>query len=167
MVMKVEVDPQEKLAKALRYAGARVGNLTIPLKLIAQQWFKSNRAIFSIQGPGKYVDLTDLYKKRKQKEAGFIYPILKKSGRLAQSITVPNEPESINYIINRKSLVLGSRTPYAIYHQSEAPRTKLPRRPMVLFGNEQVAPDALERRVADWEKMILDFVLDQTGGASA
>lgn len=167
MVMKVEVDPQGALAKALGEASAKVSDLTLPLNLIAQQWFKSNVAIFTLVGAGKYVDLTDLYKKRKTKAKGSPYPILKWSGALESSITDPTNAFSIHNIINRNSLLLGTRitsktgAPYAYFLHNGT--SKMAARPVVLFGNEQVAPSSLTARIDGWRKLILAEVARQTG----
>lgn len=161
MVAKFTVDPKGKLAKALREASIKGSDLTVPLQLIAQNWFKSNRAIFTLSGPGKYVDLTELYKKQKQKTVGFIYPILKSSGLLEKSITDPADGNSISYIINKNSLFVGTRVEYAGFlHEGTG---KMEARPVVLFGNEQVAPDALRQRIKVWEGLILDWVAGQSG----
>lgn len=162
-MVEIKVDPKKKLAQALKEAGEKVSDLTIPLTLIAQQWFKSNRAIFDLSGPGKYVDLSDLYRKRKESQVGFVYPILKRTGAIERSITKPSDANSVNYIIGKKSLLVGTNVAYAIYHQSEGRRSKMPRRPMVLFGNEQVAPGALEGRIEIWQTMIYDYVAQVSG----
>lgn len=161
--MKLEVDPQAKLAKTLQKYSKKVGDLTIPLTLISQQWFKSNIAIFSLQSKGKYTDLSPIYKERKKKDVGFAYPIMKRGGDLERSLTNPEDGSAVNRIINRLALTVGTSVPYAIFHQSKKPRTKMPFRPVVLFGNEQIAPNALKRRVRDWEKMIGDHVRQVTG----
>lgn len=54
-------------------------------------------------------------------------PILQRTGDLQRSLTSPSDPNAV-HVENRKSLVLGTRVPYAIFHQSINPRTKLPRR---------------------------------------
>jgi phage gpG-like protein len=59
-------------------------------------------------------------------------PILERSGDLVRSLTSPNDPMGVR-IEERKSLTLGSRVPYAIYHQSIAPRHRLPRRPEIML----------------------------------
>lgn len=183
--IKVEVDPGQVLQKQLRKAVESVQDLRLPLNLISQQWFKSNYAIFSLKGPGKYPPFKHAiraarlsvngkrgrefdvekspYQLRKLREVGFDYPLLAKSFDLARSITDPNDPQSVNYLINKVSMALGTAVPYAIYHQSKAPRTKMPYRPMILFGNEQVAPNALSNRVAGWVRLIQDYVKQVSG----
>lgn len=67
------------------------------------------------------------------KEAHFPgQPILQRSGNLERSLTTGSDPNSVK-IEERKTLTLGTRVPYAIYHQSIAPRTKLPRRPEIML----------------------------------
>jgi phage gpG-like protein len=59
-------------------------------------------------------------------------PILQRTGSLEASLTTGSDPNSVK-IEERKTLTLGTRVPYAIYHQSVAPRTKLPRRPEIML----------------------------------
>lgn len=178
---KVEVDPQKKLQATLRKASRLVSDLTIPLLQISQEWFSSNRFIFELKGPGKYEDLStkpfvawweqgDLrrlfsggYKEYKAAKVGFVYPILKRTGRLASSITDPSHENAISFIINRKDLTLGTNVEYA--HWLADGTSKMPARPVVLFGNEQVAPGALGRRLAIWEERLLDFCAQKTESA--
>ena len=62
-------------------------------------------------------------------------PILQRTGDLVASLTKESDPNSV-YRPERKSLTLGSKVPYAIYHQSIAPRTKLPRRPEIMLAEK-------------------------------
>lgn len=120
--------------------------------LIASDWYKDNKQIGNLQGPGMYPDYVGdrddtakeqiskrgkkvkdgmtPYMRRKQNAVGFVYPLLKFTGRLLQSITVPGAEDSV-MIVGPKTLVLGTLVDYAIYHQSAAPRKKMPYRPMI------------------------------------
>ncbi len=107
------------------------------------------------------MDLSELYKPRKQAAVGFVYPILKRTGLLSKSITEPAHPNAISLIINRKALTLGTNVAYANFlHQGTK---KMPARPVVLFGNEQVAPGALKNRVKQWEQEILNYAAQVSG----
>jgi phage gpG-like protein len=55
-------------------------------------------------------------------------PILERTGELTASLTNPNDPNTVR-IEERKSLTLGSRVPYAIYHQTGT--KKMPARPEI------------------------------------
>lgn len=57
-------------------------------------------------------------------------PILERTGDLVHSLTNPHDPNAV-CVEERKMLTLGSRVPYAIYHQSIEPRKRLPRRPEI------------------------------------
>jgi phage gpG-like protein len=55
-------------------------------------------------------------------------PILQRTGDLMASLTNPNDPNTVR-IEERKALTLGSRIPYAIYHQTGT--SKMPARPEI------------------------------------
>jgi phage gpG-like protein len=57
-------------------------------------------------------------------------PILERTGNLMKSLTSGTDPNSIK-IEGRKMLTLGTKLPYAIYHQSLQPRKVLPWRPEI------------------------------------
>lgn len=62
-------------------------------------------------------------------------PILERTGDLKASLTREGDPNAVR-IEERKTLTLGSRIPYAIYHQSIEPRRVLPRRPEIMLTEE-------------------------------
>lgn len=145
----------EDLQNAIKETLKEVDDLTIPYKLMVDSWYKSNRSIFSLKSPGKYPDLSPRYKRYKKKEFGFIYPILKASGRLEDSMINPGG-ESISYVFNKRTLVLGTKVPYGKYHQLGK---GVPLRPFVLLGAEQVSPPEINRRRDNWIKLLNDYVL--------
>lgn len=155
------IDPDQKFQKAVNLAGKLVDDLTVPLTLITQSWFQGNKSIFLLKGPGKFVDLSEKYKLLKKRTVGFIYPILKSSGKLEGSLTDASHPNSIAQIINKKSLILGTNVeskkgaPYARFLHFGTKNMQA--RPVVLFGVEQVAPKALNKRVEIWANTLLDF----------
>jgi phage gpG-like protein len=59
-------------------------------------------------------------------------PILQRTGDLVKSLTSGNDPNAVR-VRERKTLTLGSKIPYAIYHQSPKPRKRLPRRPEIML----------------------------------
>jgi hypothetical protein len=67
-------------------------------------------------------------------DAAFAGVILHRTGDLERSLTSGSDPNSVK-IETRKKLTLGTRVPYAIYHQSLEPRTRLPRRPVINLTN--------------------------------
>jgi phage gpG-like protein len=90
---------------------------------------KDQFATEGAEGGEKWVPLSPEY--GAYKEAHFPgKPILQRTGDLMRSLTTPNDPNAVR-VEERKTLTLGSRIPYAIYHQSIDPRTVLPRRPEI------------------------------------
>jgi phage gpG-like protein len=163
MAMTIDVFDRE-LQNAIDRVLKDVDDLTIPFTLITQSWFKSNRSLFaekkSAPSGGKWADLSELYKPIKKKRWGFLYPILVASGAMMSSITFPNNPDSIHMIINKQTLVLGTKHKLAPYHHYGT--NHIPARPFILVGSEQVAPPELNRRREAWIKILNDFVIQRS-----
>jgi len=158
--ISIVVDPDKKFAQLIERAAKATSDLTIPFTLMTKDWFRGNNAIFALKGPGKYDDLSPAYKvakaRRPPQGAGFVYPILKRSGLLQKSLTQPGSPDSIAQIINKTSLILGTKDRTAVWHQGGT--KKMPKRPMVFLGAEQTAPESLNRRRTAWIKILEDHI---------
>jgi phage gpG-like protein len=161
----VEIDPDREFAALLKDARDKVHDLTVPLRLMSREWFKGNRAIFALKGPGKYTDLAPdngqskyPYKEKKQRAWGHVYPILQASGGLMRSLTDPSDANAVNMIIDRQTLILGTRIQWAYAHQFGSIKRKLPKRPFLLLGPEQVAPEGINRRRDAWVEMLKNWL---------
>ena len=126
---------ERRFNKRLKQLIKRSNNLKPAFHTIGRMFRQSRRTIFQLKSPGGFPDLTPRYKSRKAKEVGFIYPILKRTGRLEKSLTERGHPDNIT-VIDKKSFALGSRVPYAKYHNSGRPRRKIPLRKFVFWGPE-------------------------------
>lgn len=161
---------------ALDRARQAIDDFRIPFGLISKDFYKSQRAIFQLKGPGQYPDFQGErgedgmtpYMRRKQRKFGFTYPLLVATGALAASTLTPNARGSIN-IITKFSLVLGTQIPYGIYHQSDAPRKKLPQRKFFFIGPEakKVATSEQMGRLERWLNMLNDYVTKKLKAESA
>lgn len=160
-----EVDNDRKFRDAINRAKGAIKDLRIPLTEISKDFFRGNKAIWLLKGPGQYPDLSDAYKKQKRDKYKFIYPILKANGALEKSMTNPTDPNSVNEIINKAMLTVGTRLQYGIYHQSDEPRSKIPLRKFLFIGPEssKFAPSALSGRGERWLNIINSFVLTSLG----
>lgn len=143
-----------QFARALRDAAKRVDNLSFAYKEISRDWRKSNKAQFSLQGSGQYPPLSPRYKQEKAKR----YPrasILVATGRLRDSVTKASHKDHIN-LIKKSGLILGTKTPYGIYHQSDRPRRKIPQRKFLFIGPEapRSAPSPITGRLERWLKIL-------------
>lgn len=163
MITRIAVDPDGKFGERLKAALTAVDDLSIPLELIKESWFKSNRAIFALGGPGKFEDLSASYKKQKARKVGFVYPILRLSGRLERALTQPGDTNSVARVIDKRSLTLGVTPSDPIFNYVHFGTRKMKARPFVLLGAEQVAPPELNMRVEAWRKLITDYVIQKTG----
>ena len=165
-MVAIVIDENKQFSKALKKASRDLDDLTLPMSLIAREWFKSNKAIFTLQGYGKYEPYKNRsYEDWKIKTFGKI-SIMKSSGALEKSITDPSDRFSVNQITNKKTLTVGSKVlskggaPYGIYLQNG---TKfMSARPTVLFGTEQVAPAVLNKRVDNWARILEQYVLQKS-----
>jgi phage gpG-like protein len=162
------VDPDRRFQEAIKRAKLVTQDLTIPLSLISKDWFKTNRVIFNLKGPGRYADLKEKTKQQKQKRTGFVYPILEATGRLSASITQPTDGSAISEIINKSSLVLGTKVPYAGYLQFGT--KNMPARPMVFFGPESRewgTDKTFQIRTTQWLNILNSYILEKLGASGS
>jgi len=155
------VENDKRFEAKLKAASAQVDDLRFAMGEIARDFFKSNKAQFSLKGSGQYPPLSQAYAERKNRLAGNL-PILVganpqggRSGRLADSLTgTPNNDSVLR--IGKASLVVGTRVPYGIYHQSDRARTKMPLRKFLFIGAEapRSAPSEITGRLQRWEAII-------------
>lgn len=178
MYLEYAFDKNSNFQKKLNEVFKATGDLTLPLTLIANSWFRGNNSIFVLKGPGRYKDLSTKpmfpfwerkknlrrfypggYKEYKKEKYGFVYPILKATGKLASSITNQSDSNAIARIEGGKNLILGTKVPYGIYHQMDRNidpgKGKIPYRPFLFVGVEQIAPnDIKNNRVKTWIKIL-------------
>ena len=152
---KAFLDGIDRLSRATK-------DFRIPFGLISKSFFQGNKKIFTLKSAGQYPDLKDKTKTQKQREVGFVYPILKRTGRLESSLTGGNSPEAIN-VIGKKSLLLGTSVDYAIYHQSDEVRSKIPlRKPVFISGPplEKGKADSKSGRKQAWLNIMNQYIID-------
>jgi len=156
-----KVDPVGAFKKALIRAQKRSNDLRRPFKLITDSFYKTNKALFPEKGsygPDVFEDLSENYKREKDKKLGFIYPILTATGRLGESLTDPQDRDTVALVVdNKKSLLLGTKVPYAGWLQLG---TKfMPARPFLVVGTEKgewAKSLHIERRKKAWMEILED-----------
>ena len=173
------VDNDDKFAAALDRMEKATDDFRIPLGQIGADFYRSERIIFQLKSEGLYQDLapaagkdgnpttTSNYKAHKIKKLGFAYPILKgKTGRLSASLLSPSAAGSV-FQLGRKTLVIGTDIEYAVYHQSDLPRRKIPKRKFLFIsgGENEVSQDSrITGRLERWLNIIDNYVLQVTEG---
>jgi phage gpG-like protein len=180
-----KVETQSILAVLDKFQG-KVSDLRPAFIQIAAEFYKTNRAIFAVSGPGKYPDFAGpkiantwknpgrpdkrirngnmtayQWEKTQAKWKGVNergYPLLRASGLLERSITRDNDPNSIK-IITKMSLTIGTAVEYGIYHQSDEPRRKIPLRKFLFIDASTTSSDPkLSRRSAAWTKLLQNYI---------
>lgn len=130
--LRMDIAGEVQLDRGIARFADGVSDYTPIWPVIEDEFYAEERAQFASEGAEsgeKWAPLSEAY--AQWKEVHFPgQPILRRTGDLERSLTSGSDPNSVK-IEQRKQLTLGSRVPYAIYHQSIAPRTKLPRRPMI------------------------------------
>lgn len=154
------VDNDRKFRDGISRALSASSDLRIPFTLIQADFYRSEQAIFKLQSEGLYPPISEKYGKAKEKKVGFKYPLLVRSGRLAASLLSANSPDSIS-AIEKLSLTFGTRVPYGVYHQSDAPRKKIPLRKFLFIGPEapSFATSDQMGRLERWLNILNDYVL--------
>ena len=174
---------------ALTRAQAVVSDLKVPFGLILADFYKSQQAIWKLKGPGKYppfsgknigemragplryptatrkpipenANALKQYQYYKLKKYGFDYPLLVATGRLAASLSGPSNRDSVSSI-GPLHMYFGTSTPYAIYHQSDKARKRIPLRKFLFIGPEAPSFATSEQmgRLGRWNNILNDYVL--------
>ena len=107
--------------------------------LIRRDFYKSQKSIWRLKGPGQYPDYKNgvdgPYARWKESEVGFRYPLLKLDGDLELSLSRPRAPGAISSA-TKKELIIGTEIEYGIFHQSDRPRRVIPQRKFLFIGPE-------------------------------
>lgn len=159
------VDNDRRFRDALKRAQDATTNLTVPFGLILADFYKSEQAIFKLKSPGQYPDYksggaNSRYAKLKEREVGFKYPLLVRTGRLANSLLSKSAAGAIAEI-TKTQLTVGTSVDYGVYHQSDDPRSKIPLRKFLFIGPEapQFATSEQMGRLTRWNNILNDWTL--------
>ena len=165
-------------------------DLRIPFKIIADDFYKSEKVIFNLKSAGLYPDFKGpkigqtwkspgrpkartrppnltAYQHTKKKQFGFIYPLLKATGELEKSITKQGASGNIT-IIGKTSLVMGTDVEHAGFHQSDDARKKIPLRKFLFIGPESSRWSSTKQitgRLERWNNILNTFVLRELGAS--
>lgn len=159
MAWEFALENEAEFKRQLERLSELTSDFRIPLNLIANDFYRSQKKIFTLQSAGKYPDLSEKYKERKFREVGFLYPILFKTGRLAKSTLDRNAAEA-EFYLGKTEMIIGTSVPYAIYHQSDAPRSRIPQRKVVFIdgGPLDEARDGKYGRRDRWGNILFSYI---------
>lgn len=154
------VDNDKKFNRALKEAASLVKNLRPALMDIARDFYKSERAIFNLKGPGQYPPISERYGEKKKDEVGFVYPLLLRTGILMDSVTGPDNFGSIFKIVNNNTLIIGTSIPYGVTHQYGDPSRNIPERKFLFIGPEasRYAVGETQGRLQRWLQILENHI---------
>lgn len=127
-----EIAGEKQLDRAL--SGLTLSNYEDAWPVVAEEFYELEREQFKSEGRKggeRWQELSPEYAGWKAAR----YPgtqILERTGDLMKSLTSRSDANAV-YNATPTSLSLGTKLKYAIYHQSNEPRTVLPRRPEVVM----------------------------------
>lgn len=153
------VDADKKFRNLLKQVQEKSNDLRKPFGLILRDFYRSEKAIFKLKGPGQYPDLAESTKADKKRKGYPVYPILVRTGRLAASLLSASSDGSVAKI-TPLSLTFGTSVEYGIFHQSDEARTKLPLRKFLFIGPEasQFANSDQQGRLERWLGYLQDHL---------
>jgi phage gpG-like protein len=159
---KFALENEAEFKRQLERLAELTSDFRIPLNLIANDFYQSQKKIFTLKGPGKYQDLKERTIKEKERllGKGNAYPILFRTGRLAKSTLDRNSGEA-EFYLGKTELIMGTSVPYAIFHNSdELPRNKIPQRKVVFIdgGPLDTAKDGKYGRRDRWATIIFSHI---------
>jgi len=173
------IENVDDLNEAIRRLGRATDDFRIPFRLIGSDWFRSNRKLFTLQSAGLYQDLapargidgnpttTSNYKKQKQKKLGFVYPIMVGATRVLSDSLLGAKNLGSVFTLRRQELFMGTRVPYAGFHQSDSPRSKMPLRKIVFIDGgpaDRSKDSSISGRRERWLNIIDDHITQLVSG---
>lgn len=162
------VDNDRKFRESLKEASKVSQDFRVPFGLISADFYKSEQAIFKLKSAGKYPPFKGVinpktghtpYQDRKLRKYGFDYPLLVRTGALANSMLGPSNKGSVN-VRGPLSLTIGTTIAYGVYHQSDEGRDKIPLRKFIFIGPEapRFATSEQQGRLERWLGIMSDFI---------
>lgn len=174
------IENNKVFQEALERLEKHTSDLRIPLTLIANDFYRSQRKLFTLKSAGLYPPLggfnyndkvrygggtltkRQVAEIRKEERTGHFWaPILfGKTGDLRDS-TLSRSHEFSIFNLNKQSLAIGTSIPYAKYHQSSKGRTVMPYRKFVFIdgGPADISKDsAISGRRQRWLNIIDDHI---------
>ncbi len=119
MDLKVTLEGEAQVSRRLLIVSDGITDFTSPLRNIGSELQKTFQDNFSQQGA--------LFGGWQERKKDYPWPILNKTGRLRQGFQQNLGTE----------LVIFNPVPYFVYHQSNKPRSKMPRRVMMKVDNDR------------------------------
>lgn len=178
------IENAKAFQEALDRLEKQTSDLRIPFTLIASDFYRSQRKLFTLQSEGLYNPLggfdysapsgfgSQTKRERaetlKERRTGHSWnPILYgETGDLRDSTLTRTHRYSV-FNLGKKELLIGTSVPYGEYHQSSQPRSKIPYRKFIFIdgGPADTSRDAqISGRRQRWINIIDDHIKQLVSG---
>jgi len=171
------IENQVKFQKSLDRLGKLTSDFRIPFRLIASDFYRSQKQLFKLQGAGLYnplggfnfslVEANGLSRRRnaedeKERRTGHAWnPILLgETGDLRDSTLSKDHKYSI-FFLGRQELSIGSSVPYGPFHQSDKGRETMPERKFIFIdggAGDKSKGSGINGRRERWKSIVQDHI---------
>lgn len=173
---KWEVANRLEFQGRLKALADQVSDLRIPFRLIASDFYRSQKKLFTLKGPGRYPPLggfnstevlasgktrRQVAEERKTKKVGFAYPLLVGATRDLSASTLSPSHKYSHFFLGRGSMEIGTTVPYGKFHQSDERRTTLPQRKFLFIDGgpgDQAQDSSISGRRERWINIVDDHL---------
>ena len=170
------IQNQIEFQSKLKELGTVISDFRIPFRLIASDFYRSQKKLFLLAGPGLYPPLggfspnevEDNGKTRRQnaelkkrKMVGFDYPMLVGFSKDLRDSTLSRGHRNSVFNLGKTFMEIGTDVSYGKYHQSDGPRTKLPQRKFIFIDGgpaDKAKDSAVSGRRDRWINIINDHI---------
>lgn len=174
----------DEFQRGLDRLGAATSDFRIPFRLIASDFYRSQKVLFKLKSAGLYNPLggfnynspsgfgnqtkRERAEDLKERNTGHSWdPILYgKTGDLRDSTLSKSHKYSV-FGLGRQDLAMGTSVPYGKYHQSSSPRTKMPYRKFVFIDGgpaDRAKSSSISGRRERWLNIMNDHVVQLITG---
>jgi phage gpG-like protein len=185
MAFEWTIENETEFQNALERLAKETSDFRIPFRLIASDFYRSQRKLFTLQSAGLYNPLGGLRyndpsptrpgqtkrqaaEDEKERRTGHPWaPILYgETGDLRDSTLGRSHKYSI-FDLARQELNIGTSVPYGKFHQSDKPRSKMPYRKFVFIDGgpaDRSSDSGISGRRDRWLNIINDHVIQLVTG---
>lgn len=179
------IENETDFSNAIERLGKATSDFRIPFRLIASDFYKSQRKLFTLQSEGLYnplggfnydqpspskpgISRRQAAEDEKERRTGHPWnPILfGETGNLRDSTLTRSHKYSI-FDLSKQELNIGTSVPYGKYHQSDRPRTKMPYRKFVFIDGgpaDRSSDSNISGRRDRWLNIMNDHVIQLITG---
>lgn len=131
----IDDEPLRALQARVSFLRKAMDDLSPMFEQFSSDFYKTQKEILMLKGPGQYADLSPAYKIVKQERNNLVYPILFATGKLMSTLLSREAPDAVHEI-KPKSFVIGTADPIGKFHHHGT--SKMPRRP--IFNESEDSP---------------------------